>query len=157
MKQQVGRIPGLWHIEYQYSIGAMASAFFDRLKEGKIVGVCCESCDRVFVPPKGFCEYCFRPVEHLVELDGRGEIMAVSVVTTPFPGSPDVPYCVAYVRLDGATSSIANFVRGVDLGDGSAMPDSIRVGASVNVVFAQQPAGRITDFWFEPTPTQRHP
>lgn len=153
MKNEIRRISGVWHIEYKYSIGAMASLFFDRLKDGSIVGVACDSCDRVFVPPKGFCEYCFCPVERLVELGAHGRIEAVSIVTAAFPGSPPVPYCIAYVRLEGASSSIANFIRGVELDrNGASVPAAIQVGALVSVVFAPEPSGQISDFWFEPLP-----
>lgn len=146
----IRRMPGEWHIEYLYSMGANAAAFFDALGEGRILGVRCSSCDRVFAPPKGFCEFCFVPVDELVELGSRGTIEAVTVVTAPFKGSPTVPYCVAYVRLEGATSSIANFVRGIDLGDGGHLAEELAVGAPVRVVFAPERTGTITDFWFEP-------
>jgi uncharacterized protein len=145
------RMPGLWHIEYRYSIGEMAALFFNRIRDGVILGAACDGCDRVFVPPKGFCEYCFTRVERVVELSNQGTIEAATVVTAPFPGSPEVPYCIAYVRLGGATSSIANFVKGVALDHLDPMPEQIRVGATVSAVFADERAGRITDFWFEPT------
>jgi uncharacterized OB-fold protein len=128
----------------------MAGTFFKRLAEGVIVGVRCPQCERVYVPPKGFCEHCFRALDDVVELGNRGSIEAVTIVTAPFPGSPEVPYCVAYVRLEGATSSIANFVRAEQLGDGTEIPAQVSVGAAVKVVFAGERKGGITDFWFEP-------
>jgi uncharacterized OB-fold protein len=79
-----------------------------------------------------------------------GTIEAVTVVTAPFAGSPPVPYAVAYVRLDGATSAIANYVRGADLSDLEHLPEQLRVGAPVTVAFGDNPEGRVTDFWFEP-------
>jgi uncharacterized OB-fold protein len=144
------RIPGEWNIPYNYTIGTFASAFFDDLKRQRILGCRCARCERVAVPPKSFCEYCFAPVEELVEVGQTGTIEAVTVVTAAFAGSPPVPYVVAYVKLKGATSSIANYVRGVDLGDIDALPGEIRIEAPVRVVFTDDPQGRITDFWFEP-------
>ena len=150
MESSVSRLPGDWHIPYQYSIGRAASEFFEGLKNEKILGSRCESCGRVFVPPKSFCEFDFKSVDNMIEVGHQGVIEAVTVVTAPFAGSPPVPYCVAYVRLDGATSSIANFVRGLDLGDGSSLPSLAQVGGRVRVNFRDDPEGRITDFWFTP-------
>jgi uncharacterized OB-fold protein len=144
------RIPGSWNIPYEYTIGTFASAFFEALKEHRILGCKCARCGEVSVPPKSFCEPCFVPVEDLVDVGSTGTIEAVTVVTAPFAGSPPVPYAVAYVRLDGATSSIANYVRAVDLSDLGQLPAQLKVGAPVTVVFGQQPEGRVTDFWFEP-------
>jgi uncharacterized OB-fold protein len=144
------RIPGEWHIPYSYTIGASASAFFEALKQQRILGCRCSSCGRVAVPPKTFCEFCFARIDELVAVAHEGTIEAVTVVTAPFAGSPPVPYAVAYVRLDGATSSIANYVRGVPLDDLDTLPQSLRIGTRVKVVFGPEATGRITDFWFEP-------
>jgi uncharacterized OB-fold protein len=144
------RIPGSWNIPYQYTIGTFATAFFEALKEHRILGCKCSQCGQVSVPPKSFCEPCFVPVEDLVEVGSTGTIEAVTVVTAPYAGSPPVPYAVAYVRLDGATSAIANYVKGVDLSDLEHLPAQLRVGAPVTVAFLEKPEGRVTDFWFEP-------
>jgi uncharacterized OB-fold protein len=144
------RIPGEWKIPYRYTIGTFASSFFDALREQRILGCRCAKCDRVSVPPKSFCEFCFTPIEAIEEIGHNGVIEAVTVVTAPYAGSPPVPYAVAYVRLDGATSSIANYVHGVDLGDGTTPPKEVSIGAPVHVVFTDSPEGHVTDFWFEP-------
>jgi uncharacterized OB-fold protein len=147
------RIPGAWNIPYQYTIGTFASAFFEALGEGRILGSKCAECGQVSVPPKSFCEACFLPVHETVEVGSAGVIEAVTVVTAPFAGSPPVPYAVAYVRLDGATSAIANYVRDVDLSDVTTLPSPLRLGARVSVVFGDQPEGKVTDFWFVPATT----
>lgn len=145
------RIPGEWRIPYNYTIGDFATSFFEALRDKRILGCSCGTCGRVSVPPKSFCEYCFVPVTDLVEVGHNGTIEAVTVVTAPFAGSPPVPYAVAYVRLDGATSSIANYVRGVDLPDDvHVLPDELQVGAPVRVVFDDEREGRVTDFSFYP-------
>lgn len=147
---QVKRIPGRWDIPYNYTIGDFAVKFFDALRKQRIIGCTCSSCARVSVPPKAFCEYCFKPISELTEVGLSGVIEAVTVVTAPFEGSPPVPYAVAYVKLDGATSSIANYVHGIEFSDNFELPDGIGIGASVHAVFGPSPEGRVTDFWFEP-------
>lgn len=150
MTSEAVRMPGVWHVEYNYTIGKSAVEFFRALREKQLVGCNCERCGRTFVPPKGFCEFCFQEIGKMVNVGDKGEIEAVTIVTAPFKGSPPTPYCVAYVRLDGATSAVANYVRGVDLGEGSVLPDRVAIGQRVRVVFDDVPKGRITDFWFEP-------
>jgi uncharacterized OB-fold protein len=147
------RIPGGWNIPYQYTIGTFASAFFDALREHRILGSKCAKCSRISVPPKSFCEACFIPVQDTVEVGTNGVIEAVTVVTAPFAGSPPVPYAVAYVRLEGATSAIANYVRDVDLSDTSILPSQLALGSPVAVVFADEAEGKVTDFWFVPSTT----
>ena len=45
---------------YDYSAGRYASYFFKKLKEEKkIMGIRCPKCERVFVPPRPVCGYCF--------------------------------------------------------------------------------------------------
>jgi uncharacterized OB-fold protein len=144
------RIPGEWHIGYQYTIGTFASAFFEGLRKGEILGSLCEENGEVAVPPKSFNEQAFVPTNKLVKVGLNGTIEAVTIVTAPFAGSPEVPYAVAYVKLEGATSSIANYVYKVDLGDGTTLPAELQIEAPVHVVFSKEPKGRVTDFWFEP-------
>jgi uncharacterized OB-fold protein len=144
------RIPGEWHIPYQYTIGTFASSFFDALREQRILGCRCAQCGQVSVPPKSFCESCFVPIEEVVEVGKEGVIEAATVVTAPFAGSPPVPYAVVYVRLTGATSAICNYLRSIPLDSLDPMPAALRIGAKVRAVFGDEPEGRVTDFWFEP-------
>jgi uncharacterized OB-fold protein len=59
---------------------------------------------------------------------------------------------VAYVRPDGATTAIANFVTGVDFTDPAAAAARLAIGTRMRAVF--RPDGerqaRITDFTWEP-------
>lgn len=144
------RIPGEWRIGYQYTIGTFASAFFEGLRNGEILGSLCEENGEIAVPPKSFNEEAFVPTSKLVKVGLNGTIQAVTIVTAPYAGSPDVPYAVAYVQLEGATSSIANYVHKVDLGDGTTLPPELQIEAPVHAVFSDKPEGRVTDFWFEP-------
>lgn len=143
-------MPGEIRIQYQYSMGRAAAAFFEALRTRRILGAECATCKRVSVPPKSFCEYCFVPVDRLIEVAPRGTIEAVTIVRFKVRDAPPPPYCVAYVRLDGATSSIANYVRGVEIADEAALPNKVAIGARVDVAFAPEPEGRVTDFWFQP-------
>jgi uncharacterized OB-fold protein len=150
-ESQTLRFPGVWRIEYQYTVGREAAAFFEGLRHRQVLGTRCDSCAQVAVPPKAFCERCFKRVSEMVPVALTGTIAAATVVLTPFEGSPQVPYCVAYVTLDGASTATANYVRDVVLPDAiTELPAELAPGQRVEVRFADEPQGRLSDFWFVP-------
>ena len=67
-----------------------------------------------------------------------------------FAGYADPPYGVAYVRPDGATTAIANFVTGVDFTDPAAAAARLAIGTRMRAVFRPDRAARITDFAWTP-------
>jgi hypothetical protein len=57
---------------------------------------------------------------------------------------------VAYVRPDGATTAIANFVAGVDFTDPAAAAARLAIGTRMRAAFRPDRAARITDFTWTP-------
>ena len=100
-------IDGRWDIPYRHTAGKAATRFFRELKENKrIVGVRCPSCRRVLVPPRGFCERCFVPVDDWVEVEDKGTLTTFTIVYAQFTSLPPPPYCVGIIKLDGADLSL---------------------------------------------------
>ncbi len=87
--------------KYTFSAGQAQSRFLHGLKEGKILGVQCPSCRRVYVPPRAYCEYCFKPTSKWVELDGTGWVhtAVVSYIST-FRDRMEEPEIIGVIRLD---------------------------------------------------------
>ncbi|HLG88496.1 MAG TPA: Zn-ribbon domain-containing OB-fold protein [Alphaproteobacteria bacterium] len=141
-----------WDIIYTHDKGPIVTEFYERLAENKILGRHCPKCGRVLLPPRAFCDRDFADTDKWVEVGQKGVIETFTVVFQKFRGLPDPPYCIAYVRLDGADTSILNFVRVPGLVDAEAVRHKLKVGQKVKVVFAPkgERTGRITDFWFEP-------
>ena len=52
------------------------------------------------------------------------------------------------MRLDGVSTAMANFVRGMDLGDVPAAAARLKPGTRVRVEFVDQPQGKVTDFYY---------
>lgn len=77
------------------------------------------------LPPRGYCERCFVPAKEYVQVGTEGMIEAATIVTQKFENLPDPPYAIAYVRLDGASTAMINFVHGVDLTDVEKAPFQI--------------------------------
>ncbi len=142
-------IHGEWHVRYTYSVGKVAGTFFAALREGRILASRCSDSGLVYLPPRAYCERSFQPCDGWVEAGLAGEIEAATIVTAAFEHLPPPPYAIAYVRLDGVSTAMVNFVRGLALSDVPAAAARLRPGTRVNVVFGAQRAGRITDFHYE--------
>lgn len=142
-------IPGRWDIPYEYSAGAMATRFFRTIQNDMaIIGSKCPECRWTLVPPRSFCERCFVPIEDTVLVGPGGVLQAFTIVAAAFPGMPKPPYIVAYVQLDGASTSLVNFLSGVDLEDVVHAARSIAIGSRVLVTYEKVREGRMTDFSF---------
>jgi hypothetical protein len=139
-------IEGRWDIPYRHTAGQAASRFFRELKENKrIMGVRCPSCRRVLVPPRGFCERCFVPIDDWVEVQDRGTLATFTIVYAQFATLPPPPYCIALIKLDGADTALMHYVGGVDLRDLEAAKKALSVGMRVQAVWRDEREGRITD------------
>ena len=108
----------------------------------------CSTSAMVYLPPRAFCERSFARCDSWVEAGAEGVIEASTVVVRGFEGSRPPPIAVAFVRLDGVDSAIANYVEGLDFSDIDAAKERIRPGTRVKVQFIPEPIGRVTDFYF---------
>ena len=142
-------IHGEWHVRYNYSVGAIAGTFFTGLREGKILASLCSKSGLAYLPPRAYCERSFEPCDDWVQAGLEGEVEAATIVTAAFENLPPPPYAIAYVRLDGVSTAMVNFVRGLDLKDVPAAAAKLAPGARIKVVFKDQREGRITDFHYE--------
>jgi len=88
-------------VKYSFSAGIAQSVFLDGLKNGKIIGSKCPSCNRIYVPPRIYCEYCFKPINDFVEVPGTGEIhtAVISYIST-FRERMEKPEIVGVIKLD---------------------------------------------------------
>lgn len=147
---EVVEIPGRWEINYLYSAGLTASRFFASLKEGKsFLATRCPECHLVYLPPRSFCEKCFIKIAEWLPLPLQGTVETFTIVREKFGGFPDPPYVVAYVKIDGADTAMANFIEGVDLSDQAKALEKIKIGTRVRAKFKNQREGKMTDFVFE--------
>ncbi len=150
-ESQFVEIPGEWNISYRYSAGLTAGRFFSELKDGpRFLGTRCPKCNRVYLPPRSFCERCFVKIEDWVDLGFEGTIETFTLVQEKFEGFPDPPYVVAFVKIEGADTSIVNFIEGVDLSNKEEALKKVTIGMKVRADFKEKREGRMTDFVFKP-------
>lgn len=147
-------LPGLWHLEFEHAAGRAASRFLVGLRDDQVLRASpCPNCRRILVPARNFCEDCFVPTsDNWVDVGPEGVVESFTFTYARFAGYADPPYGVAYVRPDGATTAIGNFVTGVDFTDPAAAAARLAIGTRMRAAF--RPDGerqaRITDFTWEP-------
>lgn len=135
-------------LRYDYALGEVAGKFMDGLREGKLLATRCSKSGLTYLPPRAFCERSFEKCDSWVEAGGEGVIEASTIVVRGYEGKRKAPMAIAFVRLEGVDSAIANYVDGVDLSDPDEAMKKIAPGTRVRVVFEQERQGRITDFTF---------
>ncbi|MCC6992104.1 MAG: Zn-ribbon domain-containing OB-fold protein [Acidobacteria bacterium] len=135
-------------LRYDYALGEVAGRFMAGLKEGRILATRCSASALTYLPPRAFCERTFAKCDSWVEAGLEGVIESSTVVVRGYEGKRKPPVAIAFVRLDGTDSAIANYVDGLDLTDPDAAMKQLAPGRRVKVVFADEREGRITDFSF---------
>jgi len=108
--------------------------------EKKILGIKCEKCGRVFIPPRKTCERCFSDIsENWVPLSDTGVVTGFTIIRYEEPHQPvKPPYIQALIKLDGADTPFVHIVKGVAL-------SKMKTGLKVKAVFARKRTGDIMD------------
>jgi len=139
-----------WDLEYRHALGETVGGFLQALRERKLLGRVCPSCDRVLFPARSFCDRCHTATGDWAIVGNTGVIEMFTIVYERFPGMlVDAPYVLCYALLEGADTAVAGYLRGVDLTDIAAATKQIYTGVPIRVVFTDNPQGKVTDFWFE--------
>lgn len=134
---------------YAWDTGVAVSEFLRGLKRGVVLARECRQCRRVLVPPRMFCEQCFRPTDRWVEVQDTGRVNTFSICYIRWDMEPlDEPELPAVIEIDGASPGI-----GIMHKLGEVDPDDIAVGLEVEAVWVPEPdrAGSILDIrYFRP-------
>jgi len=125
----------------QYFAGRVGSRFIISLRDDrKILGVRCPECNKVYVPPREYCERDLTKLdENWVELGNEGVVTNYAVVRyydRHLPLKP--PYVLAQIKLDGADTPLTHIL-------GEVEPDQVEIGMRVKAVFAEKTTNTILD------------
>lgn len=113
-------------------------SFQQYLNEEKLMGVQCDSCSALFVPPQAVCSNCHGTALAWVQMKGTGKLAAFTCIAVCPPSMAaegfgrDNPFCTGVVDLDEKTRVVAR-IEGVD----TKSPDSIKIGSPVKAAFLQ--------------------
>ena len=134
-------------LRYAWDIGQGIGRYLDELKQGRLIARRCHHCERIMIPPRMFCERCFRPTDEWVYVKDTGRINTFSLCYVTWDvrilKRPEIP---AVIEIDGASPGmgILHLVRDVD-------PKDVRVGMRLKAVWKPEAKriGSITDieYW----------
>jgi uncharacterized OB-fold protein len=116
---------------YSWDAGIAVSEYLRGLKRGVILARECRNCRRVLVPPRMFCEECFRPTDRWLEVQDTGTVNTFSICNIRWDMQPlEDPELPAVVEIDGATRGYG-FLHKL----GEVDPDVIEIGMAVEAVW----------------------
>lgn len=134
---------------YAWDAGVAIGRYLAALKEGRLLGVRCRQCRRVVIPPRSFCEWCFRPMDDWVDLPDSGTVNTFSLCYVTWDmqylTEPQIP---AVIDIDGTRPSVGimHMLDGVD-------PEEVKIGMRVKALWkpAEKREGSILDIrYFQP-------
>ena len=134
--------------EYEWDAGVAVGRFLDGLREGRIMGRECRNCGRVLVPPRMFCERCFRGTDAWVQVEHTGVVQTFSICHVSWDMQPlDEPQLPAVIAIDGSDGGFLHML-------GEVVPEDARIGMAVEAVWKPvgERAGSILDIaYFKPS------
>ncbi|RLI79821.1 DNA-binding protein [Archaeoglobales archaeon] len=134
-------------IRYSWTAGQAISRFLNELKRGRIIGVKCNECGRIMVPPRLYCELCYKPINEWVYLKDTGTVQTFSISYIDPDARPlPEPIIVAVIAIDGASPNM-----GIMHILGEVKPEDVYIGMKVKAVWKpeNEREGAITDikYW----------
>ncbi len=138
--------PNAW---YAWDTGVAIGRYLEELRAGRLIGRRCDGCGRVMIPPRMFCEICFRPTDDWVPLQNTGTVITYSLCYVTWDmkrlQEPEIP---AVIEIDGASRGM-----GIMHMLGEVDPEEVKIGMRVQAVWkpAEERTGDITDIrYFKP-------
>ena len=133
-------------LHYRWDTGAGIGRYLQELKQGRLIARRCDGCQRIMIPPRIFCERCFRPTDEWVYVNDTGRILTFSLCYVTWDvrrlKQPQIP---AVIEIDGASPGmgILHLIKNVP-------PTEVRVGMPVCAVWRapSQRRGSITDIGY---------
>ncbi len=117
-------------LEYEFAAAGAHARFLHDLAQGRIVGIRCPECAKVYVPARGSCPRCGVPMQERVEVADRGTVTTFCVVRIPSENiQVELPYVCAHILLDGADIPFFALIQECEVGD-------VQIGMRVEAVWA---------------------
>jgi uncharacterized OB-fold protein len=140
-RSATGAVDHALDARYAWDAGVAIGRYLDGLREGRILGRECRGCDRVLVPPRMFCERCFRGTDAWVEAASTGIVQTYSICHVRWDMEPLAePELPAVISIDGTDGGFLHRLGEVAL-------DDVEIGIAVEAVWrpAEERTGSILD------------
>ncbi len=135
---------------YSWAAGVAISRFLSELREARLVARKCNLCERVLVPPRMYCEQCYRPTDSWVYVKDTGTVNTYSISHVGTDARRlTSPLLVAVVDIDDASPGM-----GILHTLGEVEPSHVSIGMRVQAVWKprEERQGAITDIrYFKPS------
>ena len=135
-RSAVGAVDHTVDARYAWDAGVAIGRFLDGLQNGKILGRECRGCERVLVPPRMFCERCFRETDGWVQVEHTGIVQTYSICHVSWDmqqlDSPEIP---AVISIDGSDGGFLHKL-------GEVEQEDVRISMGVEAVW--RPVGERT-------------
>ena len=85
-------MPGSWYLSsytYKFNITHM-QPFLDKLKQKKLIGLKCSSCNQVFFPPRQVCGQCMVKPDRWVDIRETGQVATFTISYLKDPETGEV-------------------------------------------------------------------
>ncbi|MFW6217302.1 MAG: Zn-ribbon domain-containing OB-fold protein [Desulfohalobiaceae bacterium] len=131
---------------YAWDNGIAIGRYLQELKKGRIIAKACNSCNRIMLPPRMFCELCFRPTDSWVYVQDTGLVRTFSICHIHWDASRiqpgERPYMPAVMEIDGASPGM-----GIMHMLGEVDPQQAKIGMRVQAKWKPEAerTGAITD------------
>jgi hypothetical protein len=112
------------------------------LGEGKLMGSKCKRCGTLYLPLRPICGKCHGSEMELVEMKGKGKLIAFSMIAVGAPMmvnegyDREHPYCSGIVELEEGVKIPARIL-GLDVNN----PEKIKIGTPLTVDFLDRGEG----------------
>lgn len=133
-------------LEYAWDDGVAIGRYLEELGNGKIIARKCNKCGRIMLPPRVFCELCWRATDEWVYCKDTGTVNTFSLCHVNWDASR-IPegeplHLPAVIHIDGASPGM-----GILHILGEVEPDKIKIGMKVRAVWKKpdEREGSITD------------
>ncbi len=140
------------NLRYAWDDGVAIGRYLKELKQGRIMAKRCRKCNRIMLPPRMFCERCWRITDEWVPVEDTGTVntFAISHVDWAARRIPKGQryYTPAVIEIDGASPGMG-ILHLLD----KVAPDKIFIGMRVKAVWRPiaERVGAITDIkYFKP-------
>jgi hypothetical protein len=148
-RQAVGAVDFAVDARYAWDAGIAISEYLRGLKRGVILARECRQCRRILVPPRMFCEECFRPTDRWTEAKDTGTVNTFSICYIRWDMVPlKEPEIPAVIEIDGASAGMG-FMHKL----GEVRPEDVRIGLEIEAVWKpeEEREGSILDIrYFRP-------
>ena len=141
-----------WHGDlnvekYVFTVGEAGEAFFNGLKEGKIIVSKCSKCGTMYLPPRGYCERCFSEIKEFVEIPSKGYVHTYTIQRKDKNGkSLEKPIAWALIKFPNVEGGLIHKLGEVNL-------EKLEIGLEVEPVFKpkEERRGHMSDIlYFKP-------